>query len=335
MVRYLFLSLLLIRPLCAAEQAAALDWMADEYAQGNRWQLECFRKWLDESNTPIEYKDVISFGCGTGENEAFFATTGKAKKVHGIDASRSMIEYSKNHHHQPNLTFEHCTAENFQSPFSYDTALASCCFHWFSDKPKALQAIAASLKSQGRFFANIETQDNPEPFGITVYHEMLEEIPGLRPMLTFMINPTGSSRPTYGELHIMLQRAGFTNISINKSSYDWTMTKEEWRKAQLPLLLSTPGAQHLINTTSDNWPTKGIVETIFSWKKLSPEDQKEHDAPFFPLSTHPLVEKIRNNNFCRYLFNNFLKRCLTKSRKNDDGTYTWTYETMLVSAKKK
>jgi hypothetical protein len=68
---------------------------------------------------------------------------------------------------------------------------------------------------------------------------------------------------------------------------------------------------------------------------MSSEEKTEHDNFFFPESNHELIQKIRTNDFCRYLFNNFLRRCLTKLQKNDDSTYTWKYETTLFTAEKK
>jgi len=316
-----------------AEQPRNRPGLPEEYARGNKYQIECFSHWLKKYKAPIEGRDVISFGCGTGEIEADLAKT--AKTVHGTDASKEIIAHALETHKKTNLSFEHYFAEDFQSPTSYDVALASCCFQWFEDKPKALRAIANSLKSNGLFFANIETQSNPKPFGITVFEDMKKDVPIIGSLLAMLPNPTGSSHPTYGELHVMLTEAGFTNIEPKMESYDWTMTAEEWRKTQLPLLLSTPGAQMLVNSTSDNWYAKKVSEGAFWWVKMSPEEKAEHDAPFFPESNHELIKKIRENKFCRYLFNNFLRRCLTKLQDNGNGTYTWKYETTIILAQKK
>lgn len=319
-----------------AEQSSSRNrpGMGVEYAQGNKYQIECFSHWLKKHNIPVEDRSIISYGCGTGEIEKNLSEC--AKSVHAIDASKDMIDYAKStHSHTKNLSFQHCFAEDFKTPTSYDLAIASCCFHWFEDKPKALQAIANSLKSQGIFFANIETNSNPKPFGITVFEEMKHDVPIIGSLLSMLPNPTGSSHPTHGDLHVMFTKAGFTNITSKKESYDWTMTAQEWRTAQLPLLLTTPGAQMLVNSTSDNWYAKKASEAAFWCITMSPEEEMEHNNLFFPESNHELIQKIRTNDFCRYLFNNFLRRCLTKLQNNDDGTYTWKYETTLFTAEKK
>ncbi len=322
-----------------AEQLRDRPSLPKEYALRNKYQIECFSHWLKKHDIPIEGKAIISFDCYTGELEDILAE--KAKRVHGISPSRKMIDYAHKTHAQEthtqktNLSFAHCFPEDFSSPTSYDLAIASSCFQFFEDKPKAIHAIANSLKSNGLFFANIETQDNSKPLGIAVFEEMKCDVPIIGTLLAMLPNPTGSSQPTYGELHVWLTEAGFTNIKPKIESYDWTMTAEEWRKIQLPLLLSTPGAQILVNSTSDNWYAKKASEGAFWWITMSLKEKEEHDAPFFPESNHELIQKIRTNDFCRYLFNNFLRRYLDKLQNNGDGTYTWKYKTTIILAQKK
>jgi len=310
------------------------EWMAQEYSENNKFQTSCFSHWLEKHKIPTQGKSIVSFGCGTGEIEAELAK--KARHVHGTDASKNMIDYAKKTHGNPtnNLFFTHCFAEDFTSQPIYDLALASCCFHWFADQPKALKAIANSLKYGGSFFANIETESNQKSPGHLVFEDMNRDIPGLKRLLSMLSSPTGSSHPTFADLHTMLFDAGLTDIKSSVETYDWTMTEQEWRNAQLPLLLSTPGAQWIINSTQDHIGYASS-QAVFWMMSMSEEEKKQHDAPFFPESNHELIQKIRANNFCRYLFNNYLNRCLTKMQKNENGTYTWKYETTVVLAQKK
>jgi len=316
------------------------EWMAQEYAQTNTFQAERFLHWIKEHNIPVKDQNIISIGCGTGEIEAALAN--RARSVHGIDASKNMITYAQAHHNatpnlsfRPNLSFQHCFAEDFKTQQLHDLAFSSCCFHWIEDKPKALQAICKSLVPAGLFFANIETTTNSEPFGITVFEEMKRDVPIIGSILTMLPNPTGSTLPTEQELQNMLDKAGFRVLMKKIEPYNCTMTSEEWRNHQLPLLLSTPGAQMLINYTSDNWFAKTMSEQTFWWITMSEKEKTQHNAPFFPECQNEFVQKIRKNNFCRYLFNNFLNRCLNKMQNNGNGTYTWRYETTLIFAQKK
>ena len=310
------------------------EWMAKEYADGNKKQIACFSYWLEKHEIPIEGKSLVSCGCGPGELEAELAK--KARHVHGIDASKNMIDYAKKTHGKlaNNLFFTHCFAEDFRSQPVYDLALASCCFDLLADQPNALQAIASSLKYGGSFFANIETTSNQKSPGLLVFEDMKRDIPIIGRLLSMLPNPTGSTHPTYGDLHIMLFAAGLTDIKSSIETYDLTMTEQEWRKAQLALLLSSPGAQMVINSTAEG-VGYAASEGAFWWISMSEEEKQQHDAPFFPESNHELIQKIRVNNLCRYLFNNYFNRCLTKMQKNEDGTYTWKYETTIILAQKK
>lgn len=314
------------------------EWPAEEYANGgNTKQVANFIDLLNRHQIDTRIDNVISFGCGTGEIEKYVAQ--KAKTVHGIDASENMINVARTNQSKiNNLTFEHCFAEDFKTKQHYDLALMSCCFHWFENKKQALERISDSLRMHGKLFTNIETESNPIPFGIAVYEDMKRDVPLIGTLLAALPNPTGSARLTDTELRDMLYHTNFEILRYQTESFDWTMTEQEWRKTQLPLLLSTPGAQSLINATSENnWITNTTTESFFYYMiqgKMTPKELKQHNEPFFPESSNEFVVKLRKNNFCRYLFNNFLNRCLTKFTKNLDGTYTYTYSTTAILAKK-
>lgn len=303
------------------------EWMAKEYAQKNKHYIDFFSHCLATHNIEIKNKEIISFGCGTGEIEYQLAQ--QAKSVLGVDASNNMIEHAKEQYsHQNNLSFQYCPIEKFHSVKRYDLVTAFCSFNFFKAE-QAIQIISTHLKPGGVFFGNIDTTNNSEPFGMQVFNDMKKEIPLIGRLLAILPDPTGISRHTPGALHIMFHKAKMNVSHQHLLSYEIKMTEQEWQQAQLPLLLSTQGAQTLVNTTSDNWCSKKSADATFWLFTLSAEEKKEHDAPFFPECTNPLIEKIRNNNLCRYLLNNFLKRCLTKMKKNGDGTYTWPYETTL------
>lgn len=317
-----------------AATRAPREWPAPEYAKGNQPQIACFESLLKRVET--EGKDIVSFGCGTGEIEAKLAQN--ALSVHGTDASKKMIDYAQQTHltqDRGNLSFEHCFVEDFKTNKLHDLAFTASCFHWFEDKPKALKAISNSLRPGGFFLANIETSDNPKPFALVAKEEMLAEHPYVEKLLSVVSNPTGSSYLTTQELHDLLEQENFENVQSTVESFDFTMTEEEWRTYQLPILLSTPGAQAIINTTSDNSWKQYASDWAYWAITKSPEEQKQHDASFFPNSSDELVKKIRKNDFCRYFFNHFLNRCIKKLQDNGNGTYTWKYETTVILAQKK
>ena len=339
MHKYIILALSLGAPLPCMEQQIVREpreWPAEEYAKGNKNQIACFSTLLKKHAIETKKKTILSVASGTGETEGKLAPD--ATCIHGIDASKNQIEYAKKHHSAPNLTFEHCFAEDFKATIPYELALISCSFHLFTNQQQALQRVNDSLEPQGLLFANIETANHPIPFSKTVLQEMINDIPLVGSLLSVLPDPIGSTRPTPEELYTMFDEAGFAIVKKEEESFDWTMDEQGWRDMQLPLILCSPGAQTLINITSpDQYIKSKLSEYAFSLiqQSMTAKELRQHDQPFFPESSNELVCKVRNNNFCRYLFNNFLNRVLTKLHKNEDGTYSWQYCTTAILATKK
>lgn len=229
------------------------EWPAEDYAIGNRMQISAFSKFLQDNQIDYKNKKILSIGCGTGETEAKLAQT--AQYVYGIDASKKMIEYAQRKHiwvpinkdviKIDNLYFIACAAENFKANQKFDLAISSFAFHWFSDKQKALCNIADSLESNGLFFANIKTRENPDPVDLLAVHEMIQDIPIIGTYLAHCSNPIGSSYPTNEELKNMLIHAGFEIIKIEPQSFIWNPTKEQYIQRQKPVADSRPGIQYL------------------------------------------------------------------------------------------
>ena len=346
MKKYIILALSLCAPLHCMElqqpKASYIpvsdpqEWPAEEYARGNKNQIACFSALLDKHAIETKNKTILSIGCGTGEIEAKLAQN--ATYVHGIDASNNQIKYAQEHYSTANLSFAPCFAENFETIDQYELAIMSCCFHLFKNKPQALQRISDSLEPHGLLFTNIETANHPTPFSKTVLKEMMDDITLVGSLLSALPDPIGSTRPTLEELYTMFDDAGFVIVKKQEESFNWTMSEQEWRQMQLPLILCSPGAQTLINLTSpDQYIKNKLSEGVFSLiqQNMTKAEQEQHDQPFFPESSNELVCKVRDNNFCRYLFNNFLNRILTKLHKNEDGTYSWRYCTTAILATKK
>jgi hypothetical protein len=327
--------LCLIGSLNAAQYNDHRASMLPIYSQTN-CQVSSFAQWLDESKIDLTDKSIISFECRTGELEHALANK-PIQSILGVDAHKNLIDLCQKNYAGSNLAFEHSRTEDFEPQTLRDVAIAAFCFHSFQDKPKALQAISTSLKCGGEFFANIETTNDPESFAMKAYDDLLISIPLVGSLLAHLPHPTSMARLHFGPLHIMLAQAGL-NIITSKSMWrDWTMDKKEWRKVQLCLLLNTGVAQHILNSIYQYWPMQKASEAAFCCIQMSPKEKTQHDAPFFAEieDDHQLIlYKIRNNDFCRYLCNKFMNLCFNHMQKNNDGTYTWRYETTLIRAEK-
>lgn len=306
------------------------------YCESNRNQENFFLACLETAGVSLTNKSVVSIGCNTGGIEYHLATSTFLQSMHAIDADEHIITFcQKKYQNLPKLSFLRSCPEDFRTRNVYDLALASSRFNEFQDKTKAIASIHGCLKKGGHFFAHIETSTNKESFMTQAYHDMIASVPFIGTLLKNISDPTNDSRLDYGELCIMLSQAGFEIKKADYKSYDCDMTADEWRKMLLPLFLSTPQAQYIITTISDNWFAQKSSQVAFGWIRMSPEEKQQHETPFFPEIKDELVEKIGKNDFLRYIFNKYLNFCFNHMQKNDDGTYTWTYETTVILTQKK
>ena len=307
---------------------------AKESAKSHAPHIVFFSSMLEKYAITIHQKKIVCVGCGPGEIAAMLAED--AHLVHGIDTSKNMIKYATQvHKNTTNLSFHHCFLEDFVPKIKYHLAIAPNCFHLFPDKLLALMRINSTLEPQGLFFANIETTQNPAHLATTVFEEIREEYPTLKKLLSIVSNPTGHPRPSNEELESMLTKTNFEIIKNQEESFEWKMTMDEWKQAQLSIFASTPGAQKLANLNrTEKWMLKKYTSHAAAHVPISPEEQKQLDEPFFPESTEKLVTVIQKNHFLKLLFYKFFNRCLQKSQHNDDGTYTYQYVVNVILAQK-
>ena len=123
-----------------------------------------FKAWLDHKGLghshlekPAMYsmlgslkgKTILCLGCGAGEECAYLKSKG-AKRVIGVDLSRSLIEIAKTNF--PELEFQVMDMEKLKfANSSFDLVYSSLVLHYVSDWTKVLGEIRRVLKSRGIF----------------------------------------------------------------------------------------------------------------------------------------------------------------------------------------
>src|SRR5579863_4924306 len=200
---------------------ASHEWDAQTYAQGNKIQEMEALHFLQDSGLDFIHKRVLDIGCGTGNISAKIAE--KAAWVHGIDASKNMIDYAQKIYGDiPNLSFEYCFAENFATKEPYDTAVTFFCIHWIKDKNKALKNINQSLKENGDFFGTYQSTLDPEPFHLTVFKEMLPTVSTILPYVKGISEKQSVDFFVVSdeEFKKLLENNGFELISCEHKSMD-------------------------------------------------------------------------------------------------------------------
>lgn len=253
MKKYIIIALCTITTASGMEQQIVKreprEWPAQEYDNGNTLQTTTFLNFLKTNNIQIKDKFILSVGCGTGKIENILAKD--AQWIHGFDASKNMIDFAQDKHGKvENLSFEHCFAEDFQSPLNYQLAIASFCLHWVEHKKQAFQRINENLELHGELFGTVQTSDNPTPTNLIVAQEMMplfqetvksvtnQELPELNNKTMQAI--IGSSYPSHEEFNTMLRETGFEIIKSKEEWYTCTMNRDELTNLQRPIFSSRP-----------------------------------------------------------------------------------------------
>jgi trans-aconitate methyltransferase len=187
------------------------EWNAQEYAQGNSLQYQSSLHFLETNNIKIEDKRIVDVGCGTGEISAFLAQN--AELVDGFDASNNMIEWAQEHYGNQlhNISFRQCGVEDFSTTEKYDLATMFFCFHWFTDKQKAFDNVAACLNENGELFGTFSTTDTPQHPGHAIIKSIMKEWDIDEDFNEAMARSAVSTQ----ELKEMMNNAGFEIITCS------------------------------------------------------------------------------------------------------------------------
>ena len=244
-------------------QREAREWDAQAYAQGNIIQEEAALQFLKESGIDFTNKKVLDVGCGTGNITAEIAKT--AKHVHGIDASKNMIEYAqKTYGDKSNLSFEQSFAEDFTPKKPFNVAFTFFCLHWIQDKQQAFTRINRALQNNGDFFGTYQSSSDPEPYHFTVLKEIL---PTLSSMASFSPEDFATTVDYFvtsdEEAKTLLQSTGFEIMSFQQKSIDLGLTRAEIENAIWPVLQSRPFMRKM------SYPQKTAFFTILIDKLLA------------------------------------------------------------------
>ena len=100
----------------------------------------------------------------------------------------------------PEIEFLLADAANFSLPSTFDAGFSNATLHWVIEAEKAIQCIAASLKSRGRFVAEFGGKGNVATI-ITAIQQSIREL------VRIEVNP-GWFYPSIGEYTPMLEKQG-------------------------------------------------------------------------------------------------------------------------------
>ena len=154
---------------------------------------------LLEILNPQPNEIILDLGCGTGELTAKIAESGA--EVIGIDSASEMIAKAQKHYSQ--LKFKVADARNFQLSEPADAVFSNAALHWISEADEVIHSIHKSLKTGGRFIAELGGRGNIESI-VKALYVALEKIGFDNPS---KLNPWYF--PSIGEYAAKLENQGF------------------------------------------------------------------------------------------------------------------------------
>jgi len=264
MKKYLFLSLFIFLFFPFTKQIHAQEWNAADYAQGNSLQYQSALYFLEHNNIQFSGKKILDVACGTGEISHFIAQ--QAALVHGFDGSKNMIQWAQEHYgdRTNNISFKQCNVEEFYTTEKYDLAILLFCFHWFKDKQKALNNIAACLKEYGELFGTFSTSDTPQNPGIAIIKNMMKEWNIQEDFNQAMARSTITTQ----ELKEMLIKAQFNIITCTIEKNDIHFSDRiEIEHFVRPVLMSRPFIKKMILEDQEKFLQEYVDRMIMVFQK--------------------------------------------------------------------
>jgi SAM-dependent methyltransferase len=109
-------------------------------------RLERLRSALPADYSP---KEILDFGCGTGETSTRLLKRFEGAHVVGIDVSAGALEHARQHHGSTDISF--FDVESFEAPATFDLCYSNGAFHHIDpvERPRVLRRLRELLRPGG------------------------------------------------------------------------------------------------------------------------------------------------------------------------------------------
>lgn len=132
-----------------------MNWNADLYDEKHAFVYQ-FGENVVELLDVKPGERIHDIGCGTGDLTAQIQA--KGADVTGTDLSPEMIARAKEKY--PQVKFEVADAGNFSFDEPFDAAFSNAALHWVQNQDGMMQSVYNSLKTGGRFVAEMGGKGN-------------------------------------------------------------------------------------------------------------------------------------------------------------------------------
>jgi trans-aconitate methyltransferase len=132
-----------------------MQWNAELYDDKHSFVFEYGENVLELLDVKRKER-VLDLGCGTGHLTQRIQERGGI--VTGIDSSPEMIKLAKETY--PNVDFEVADGADFSFEKPFDAVFSNATLHWILNPDAAIKCVYQSLKSGGRFVAEMGGKGN-------------------------------------------------------------------------------------------------------------------------------------------------------------------------------
>jgi ubiquinone/menaquinone biosynthesis C-methylase UbiE len=157
------------------------------------------------------YRRVLDVGCGTGfASQAMADRFGTPMALTGIDVSAGMLErYRERLAGREGLEVSAHVADVLAMPVAaagFDAVISTMAFHWFTDKPAAMAAMAGALAPGGTLgLLQVGTGSD---------RQFIAVLEGLRPRVPAHLIEVFTHQRDVGEMQDLLAGAGLEAIDV-------------------------------------------------------------------------------------------------------------------------
>lgn len=144
----------------SSKKHTPIQWPADQYAIGAFIQHTLSNRALSEYHFHFHSDDnLLDVGCGDGSYTIEIAKKIPAGKITGRDPSEKMIAHAAKQKKPSNVVFECEDLMALNEKEKYSVITAFWCLQWVPDFNVVLKNIFNALKSNGRFFAIMPSEN--------------------------------------------------------------------------------------------------------------------------------------------------------------------------------
>lgn len=174
------------------------EWNAVLYDQKHHF-VSKFGEHLVDLLSPQKGESILDLGCGTGD--LAYEISKYETIVHGMDASKTMIQQAQTKYPGIQFTVQDATQAFVHQQF--DAVFSNAALHWMKSPKAVVQHVYDALKPNGRFVAEMGGDGNISSI-VTAMKASMEELG-----LPYIESYFPWYFPTEEEYSELLQRVGF------------------------------------------------------------------------------------------------------------------------------